>query len=115
LIIFHFSIKTSFGRDYPYAGIKNTKYARFGFLKRPSQKSLPSSLQREESFCGNRRGRFHFFPLWKRGRKGDFTAFKKTKLFPYYFIEPCTFIASIFIPGKTRITPHAQVFLCRMR
>jgi hypothetical protein len=46
----------------------------------PSQKSLPSSLfQREESF-GGFDGRFHFFPLWKRGMKGDFTAIQKTKL-----------------------------------
>jgi hypothetical protein len=50
-------------------------------LKRPSQKSLPSSLfKREESFCRIRGGRFHFFPLWKRGRKGDFTAFQKINL-----------------------------------
>jgi hypothetical protein len=27
-----------------------------------------------------RGGRFHFFPLWKRGRKGDFTAIQKTKM-----------------------------------
>jgi hypothetical protein len=23
---------------------------------------------------------FHFFPLWKRGKKGDLTAFQKAKL-----------------------------------
>jgi hypothetical protein len=53
----------------------------FFVLKRPSQKSLPSSLfQREESFWGIHVGRFHFFPLYKRGTKGDFTAFQKAKL-----------------------------------
>ena len=25
---------------------------------------------------------FHFFPLWKRGMKGDLTAFQKAKLLP---------------------------------
>jgi hypothetical protein len=29
---------------------------------------------------------FHFFPLWKRGMKGDLTAFQKAKLlrFPHF-------------------------------
>jgi len=45
-------------------------------LKRPSQKSLPASLfQREESFGAMRAGRFHLFPLWKRGRKRDSAGF----------------------------------------
>jgi hypothetical protein len=26
------------------------------------------------------RNSFHFFPLWKRGKKGDLTAFQKAKL-----------------------------------
>jgi hypothetical protein len=25
---------------------------------------------------------FHFFPLWKRGMKGDLTAFQKAKVLP---------------------------------
>ena len=70
------------------------KYFRYHFrvLKRLCQKSLPSSLfQREEDgsarspigplFIGAFGERaLPFFPLWKRGMKGDFTAFQKTKL-----------------------------------
>jgi hypothetical protein len=54
------------------------RFVVFSVLKKLSQKSLPCSLfQREESFGRIRGGRFLFFPLWKRGRKGDFTAFSK--------------------------------------
>jgi len=31
---------------------------------------------------------FHFFPLWKRGMKGDLTAFQKAKLLQSFFISP---------------------------
>jgi hypothetical protein len=52
-------------------------------LKRLSQKSLPAShFQREERFGRILSGRFYFFPLWKRGRKGDFTAFQKDRPLP---------------------------------
>jgi hypothetical protein len=30
---------------------------------------------------------FHFFPLWKRGMKGDLTAFQKAKLLPFFQLE----------------------------
>jgi hypothetical protein len=31
---------------------------------------------------------FHFFPLWKRGMKGDLTAFQKAKVLPLFlFIQ----------------------------
>jgi hypothetical protein len=57
-------------------------------LKRPSQKSLPASLfQREERIIWICSGRFYFFPLWKRGRKGDFTAFKKNRLLPGFELQ----------------------------
>jgi hypothetical protein len=66
-------------------------------LKRPSQKSLPSSrstwrpfgrelraerlstglFQREESFWGIHGGRFHFFPLCKRELRGILRLFKR--------------------------------------
>jgi hypothetical protein len=29
---------------------------------------------------------YHFFPLWKRGMKGDLTAFQKAKLLPFFII-----------------------------
>jgi hypothetical protein len=60
---------------------KQVESLHFSVLKRPSQKSLPSSFfLREESIGGILGGRFPHFPLWKKGRKGDFTAFQKTKL-----------------------------------
>jgi hypothetical protein len=31
---------------------------------------------------------FHFFPLWKRGMKGDFTAVQKAKLLPQFQMTP---------------------------
>jgi hypothetical protein len=44
----------------------------FFVLKRPSQKSLPSSLfQREESFWGNR-WKILLFPPWEKGDEGGF-------------------------------------------
>jgi hypothetical protein len=50
-------------------------------LKKLSQKSLPSSLfEREESFWAIHTEKFSLFPLWKRGKKGDFMALKETTL-----------------------------------
>jgi hypothetical protein len=78
-------------------------------LKRPSQKSLPSSLSKARRVLRNPPWKIPLFPLWKRGRKGDFTAFQKTKLFPYYyFIDPWSYISSIFIPGKTRMPKNCR-------
>jgi hypothetical protein len=30
---------------------------------------------------------FHFFPLWKRGMKGDLIAFQKTKLLQIFIFD----------------------------
>jgi hypothetical protein len=40
---------------------------------------------------------YQFFPLWKRGMKGDFMAFQKAKLLPFFrklltpIVEPVVF------------------------
>jgi hypothetical protein len=53
-------------------------------LKRPCQKSLPSSLfQREESFGGFDGEFLPLFPPLEKGMKGDLTAFQKAKLLSY--------------------------------
>jgi len=36
---------------------------------------------------------FHFFPLWKRGMKGDLTAFQKAKL-----LQICNLKSEIIFP-----------------
>jgi hypothetical protein len=36
---------------------------------------------------------FRFFPLWKRGMKGDWTAFQKAKLLQSFFAFSKTFSA----------------------
>jgi hypothetical protein len=39
---------------------------------------------------------FHFFPLWKRGMKGDLTAFQKAKRLRFFFLaHPCAKINGI--------------------
>jgi hypothetical protein len=56
-----------------YMAIRLYKIFRlaFGILKRPSQKSLPSSLfQREESFWGDSMQDSIFSPLEKRDEEG---------------------------------------------
>jgi hypothetical protein len=44
---------------------------------------------------------FHFFPLWKRGMKGDLTAFQKAKLLPKKNIFPGWFGRCLLcVPGE---------------
>ena len=51
---------------------------------------------------------FHFFPLWKRGVKGDLMAFQKAKLLLKILfisprnVNPTNHSAQNFIPGKLR-------------
>jgi len=41
---------------------------------------------------------FRFFPLWKRGMKGDFTAFQKAKLLRIFYLMSIRFFSAISAP-----------------